>query len=311
MISINSNPNFQLWNISHNWGLHRSVKKSSYALYHAPYRVDRNPSCIVYRNTNTFLDLSTRQKGDIIELEGVIGVYNERNEDIYLNDCHYTVDNNNSIQDIEPNIKIEEEMVVISNILPVYNTTGRFLEKPGMIIFQNEDGNEFVVDTVVEDFRTGSPTIKFENYRDIHRGDKFLVKGTTQIKNGMGRLIRVKLKLLEPYDPTENTQDGPNVRLITVRENISQKQGRQNTITSSKMYHLKTIDEIDKFVLHVWGIVEKYNCITGYSSKEELKQKILNIINDYQNKATNGFQIILEIPQTKEQISYVLTIYYN
>lgn len=43
-------------------------KKNSYALFHAPYRVDKNPSCIVYRNTNTFLDLSTRQKGDIIEL---------------------------------------------------------------------------------------------------------------------------------------------------------------------------------------------------------------------------------------------------
>ena len=49
-------------------GITPVCKKSSYALYHAPYRVDRNPSCIVYRNTNTFLDLSTRQKGDIIEL---------------------------------------------------------------------------------------------------------------------------------------------------------------------------------------------------------------------------------------------------
>ena len=49
-------------------GITPVCKKSSYALYHAPYRVDRNPSCIVYRNSNTFLDLSTRQKGDIIEL---------------------------------------------------------------------------------------------------------------------------------------------------------------------------------------------------------------------------------------------------
>lgn len=49
-------------------GIFPVCKKSSYALFHAPYRVDKNPSCIVYRNTNTFLDLSTRQKGDIIEL---------------------------------------------------------------------------------------------------------------------------------------------------------------------------------------------------------------------------------------------------
>lgn len=49
-------------------GISPVCKKSSYALYHAPYRIDKNPSCIVYTNTNTFLDLSTRQKGDIIEM---------------------------------------------------------------------------------------------------------------------------------------------------------------------------------------------------------------------------------------------------
>ena len=47
------------------------------------------------------------------------------------------------------------------------------------------------------------------------------------------------------------------------------------------MWDGETIDEIDKFVLHVWGIVEKYNCITGYSSKEELKQKIIRLSADY------------------------------
>ena len=59
---------FQIVEYLSHLGITPVCKKSSYALYHAPYRVDRNPSCIVYRNTNTFLDLSTRQKGDIIEL---------------------------------------------------------------------------------------------------------------------------------------------------------------------------------------------------------------------------------------------------
>lgn len=46
--------------------------KSNYALYHAPYRQDRNPSCIVYPATNTFKDMSTGQGGDIIEMVRLI-----------------------------------------------------------------------------------------------------------------------------------------------------------------------------------------------------------------------------------------------
>ena len=52
--------------------LQRGIKpvthKANYALFHAPYRQDRNPSCIVYPGTNTFKDMSTGQGGDVIAL---------------------------------------------------------------------------------------------------------------------------------------------------------------------------------------------------------------------------------------------------
>ena len=40
----------------------------NYALYHAPYRQDRNPSCVVYRNRNIFVDMATGERGDIFKL---------------------------------------------------------------------------------------------------------------------------------------------------------------------------------------------------------------------------------------------------
>ena len=46
--------------------------KNNYALFHAPYRQDRNPSCVVYRNENIFVDKSTGQKGDIFTLVQLI-----------------------------------------------------------------------------------------------------------------------------------------------------------------------------------------------------------------------------------------------
>jgi len=52
--------------------VHPVSLKGNYALFHAPYRQDRNPSCIVYPVTNTFKDMSTGQGGDIIELVRLI-----------------------------------------------------------------------------------------------------------------------------------------------------------------------------------------------------------------------------------------------
>lgn len=258
----------------------------------------------VYNNDKSTMP----QKGDIIKLRGEVGIFSEKNQEIYLNNCQYDIDGTTEpVKEIEPNVKIEEEMIVVSNILPKFTYDGRFLDKPGMIIFQNEDGQEFTVDTVVNDFISGQPTVKFENFRDINVGDKYMVKGTTQIKNGMGRLIRVKMKLVEPYDPSEDNQNEPNVRLITVKESILQRQRRHNETTSVKIYHLKEMSDLKAFVNHIWEIKEEHNAITYSKSKEELLNHIEKIISE----KGFGTQIELRIPQTNETIVYLFNIYYR
>lgn len=49
-------------------GYHPVRINSSYALFHAPYRVDNHPSLRVNRNHNKWLDYATGQRGDIIDL---------------------------------------------------------------------------------------------------------------------------------------------------------------------------------------------------------------------------------------------------
>ena len=49
-------------------GYHPVRINASYALFHAPYRVDNHPSLRVNRNQNKWLDFATGQRGDIIDL---------------------------------------------------------------------------------------------------------------------------------------------------------------------------------------------------------------------------------------------------
>jgi len=48
---------------------HKPVKTGlNYAKFHAPYRRDRNPSLIVYKDTNRWVDLATSENGTLIDL---------------------------------------------------------------------------------------------------------------------------------------------------------------------------------------------------------------------------------------------------
>lgn len=77
-------------------GVKPATINKGYALFHAPYRIDRNPSCIVNRTKNTFYDMATGQRGDIIQLV------------MLINNCTFkeainTLNNNTPIPAIHPN----------------------------------------------------------------------------------------------------------------------------------------------------------------------------------------------------------------
>jgi hypothetical protein len=52
----------------HDQGKFPVKETPKFALYHAPYRSDKNPSFVVYKSDNYWVDLSTAYGGDIIDL---------------------------------------------------------------------------------------------------------------------------------------------------------------------------------------------------------------------------------------------------
>lgn len=88
---------------------HKPVKTGpNYALFHAPHRIDKNPSFIVYKNTNRWKDLARGDKGTLIDLiviwksvspkEALEYVNDSPSSVFFLNQQEYVKDENNTIK---------------------------------------------------------------------------------------------------------------------------------------------------------------------------------------------------------------------
>lgn len=100
-----------------NSGIVPVVEKKNYALYHAPYRTDRHPSMMVWKESNTFKDMATEQKGDIIELVKLIKNCDFKQALEILNNDLIQIDNQQNFVDSKINILEEKPITSIPLII--------------------------------------------------------------------------------------------------------------------------------------------------------------------------------------------------
>ena len=281
--------------------------------------------------------ISLPKEGDILKVEGEVGFLNQTEGDLYLNNCKYEILDAVRGQGKGANEngeKVKAKMAVKSLVRAEVNMRGDLI-KPGLIIFTDEDGNEFYVDSVGSDFRTGKAVVKFDT-SDMRVGDIYDVAGTIKDVNGYHKLLRAKLSLIERNDEApEETGGRPEIRFIRLDEEYYKG---KNT-DGMKSYQLKE-DDLPKFFRHLIDMRDKYEAVLeAYGLKLELKHHTMEdtFVVPNENKDVSDvseleevFRTSMEaitfdkmyrrdfkmyfavvIPQTKEKMNYRLNFYFR
>ena len=195
-------------------------------------------------------------KGDILSVKGIVGIYNEKADTIYLNNTEYKFVKRNTTLDSfsENGQKIKERMIVVKNVRGETQTIGGYksVKKPGFIVFANENGEEFFIDTLVDDYRTGNAVQKFDT-SGIFSGDEYLVSGIVKKVNGLSKLLRAKMELISQNNHNNEEQSPKKIKKIFVQEILYS--GRK--VKSSDAYGLNP-EQIDEFLQYVWKLKEDY-----------------------------------------------------
>jgi hypothetical protein len=245
------------------------------------------------------------KKGDIIHAKGISsGFYDEKRDACFLNDVKYEyLERNSNRTNVEEGTKVKEKMIVNSNVCASVNRFGG-VEKNGYLLLQNEDGEEFMIETEVGDFRTGRLSKKFET-RDISIGDEYMVSGTVKKTNGLNRLLRAKIQLLAKAEDSEE----PRRKIVKkvfmgVRVVQNKKELSSNIYRMDPSYLNNALEEVWKMREEHDGVVYVNECIA--ESVDDLKDRIERAIRSYDGLGNDDgtIQLYLWIPQTKENIYY-------
>lgn len=263
-------------------------------------------------------------KGDVLSVKGVVGIYNEKADTIYLNNTEYRFVKRNSTLDSfsENGQKIKEKMIVVKNVRGETQTIygHKSVKKPGFIVFANENGEEFFIDTLVDDYRTGTAVQKFDT-SGIFPGDEYLVSGTVKKVNGLSKLLRAKMELISQNSRSNEEQSPKKINKIFVQETLYN--GRN--IKSSETYRLDP-DQINEFCKYVWKLKEDYDgSLTGsYASfsnqsndtYETFYIRFLDTIQSFLNGnpyvTSDYFCLDLSFHKTtKERMNFIIRLLYN
>ena len=281
--------------------------------------------------------ISLPKEGDILKVEGEVGFLNQTEGDLYLNNCKYEILDAVRGQGKGANEngeKVKAKMAVKSLVRAEVNMRGDLI-KPGLIIFTDEDGNEFYVDSVGSDFRTGKAVVKFDT-SDMRVGDIYDVAGTIKDVNGYHKLLRAKLSLIERNDEApEETGGRPEIRFIRLDEEYY----KGKTVDGAKSYQMKE-EDLPNFFRHLINMKEKYDAVLeahglGLELKHHTMENTFVVTNENKNvsdvsELENIFKTSMEavtfdkmyrrdfkmyfavvIPQTKEKMNYRLNFYFR
>ena len=276
------------------------------------------------------------KEGDILKVEGKIGFLNQNEGDVYLDDCRFEIQDAVRGQgkgNAENGEKVAGKMV-IKGIRDAEVDHWGNVSKPGVIVFTDEDGNEFYVDSISADFKTGKAVVKFDT-SDMRIGDMYEVSGTVKDVNGYHKLLRVKISLIERNED-EGEAGGPlEIRFLTLDEQYYK--GRDTN--GSKTYQLKETD-LPKFFRHLLEMKEKYDAtleangfglekkyhtmdntfvipvakkdVSSLEEIEELFDSSMEVVS-YDKMYRRDFKMFFAvvIPQTKEKMNYRLNFYFK
>lgn len=281
--------------------------------------------------------VSIPKEGDILRVKGEIGFLNQSEGDIYLNNCKYEIldavrsQGKGSAENGEKvNCKMAVKAIVMAKI-----DRGGYLEKPGVIIFTDEDGNEFYAESVGSEFRTGKAVMKIDT-SGMDIGDIYNVAGTVKDVNGYNKLLRVKLSLVEKNDDVpDESNERPEIRFIRLDEEYY----KGKTVGGAKSYQMKE-EDLPNFFRHLINMKEKYDAVLeaqglGLELKYHTMENTFVVTKENKNvsdvsELENIFKTSMEaiafdkmyrrefkmyfavvIPQTKEKMNYRLNFYFK
>ena len=281
--------------------------------------------------------VSIPKEGDILRVKGEIGFLNQSEGDIYLNNCKYEILDAVRSQgkgSSENGEKVNCKMAVKAMVMPQIDRSGR-LDKPGVIIFTDEDGNEFYADSVGSEFRTGKAVVKIDT-SGMNIGDIYNVAGTVKDVNGYNKLLRIKLSLVEKNDEVpDESNERPEIRFIRLDEEYY----KGKTVDGAKSYQMKE-EDLPNFFRHLINMKEKYDAVLeahgyGLELKYHTMENTFVVTNENKNvsdvsELEDIFNTSMEavtfdkmyrrdfkmyfavvIPQTKEKMNYRLNFYFK
>ena len=278
--------------------------------------------------------VSIPKEGDILRVNGEIGFLNHSEGDIYLNNCKYEILDAVRSQGKGSAEKVNGKMAVKSIVMAKIDRAGR-LEKPGVIIFTDEDGNEFYAESVGSEFRTGKAVKKIDT-SGMNVGDIYNVAGTVKDVNGYNKLLRIKMSLIEKNDEApEESNERPEIRFIRLDEEYH----KGKTVEGAKSYQMKK-EDLPNFFRHLINMKEKYDAVLeahgfGLELKYHTMENTFVVTNENKNvsdvseledifkasmeavtfdkKYRRDFKMYFAvvIPQTKEKMNYRLNFYFK
>jgi hypothetical protein len=246
-----------------------------------------------------------------MKVDGKVGFLNKKDGTLYLNDRIFTVTSatRGNSGPLEEGTKVSEDMMVKSMQLPKFFRGS--VEKDGIVVFVNENGDEFYVDCVVNDFRGGGIVRKFD-MSEMNIGDKYHVSGTVKVVNGFNKLIRAKMELVEKNDDSANVTER-EIKFISMTE--SYRQGRGDL--SQKTYNF-TEDDLPEVFEHILNIKKEngddaHLFVMGYhyNGEETVDDMMDRFMKEKEIRQGENFDfmISLELRPTKEYLGYNMSVY--
>lgn len=255
-------------------------------------------------------------KGDLLKVEGKIGLYAQKTDTIYINNAIYSFIDRTKTKVISEPIegeKINKTMILTQFNYPTYyDKYKNELKTNGFVILTDDDGNDYIIETVVSDFRTGKPKTKFD-MDSMNVGDVYNVKGTVKNVNGFRRLTYAKLTLISSAEQNEQPEQQKKIRTIIISENGTS--GRKQIFSNRYRVDPQSIDALSNYIAEIF---EKYDvqpdnriirCSHHYCTPDKLEETLLK--DDDCTSIEVSFYVKPKTPNEKP-LDYRLygTIYY-